>query len=166
VIILILAIAGGFLLVPKLLPQTPGAVLTTVPPATTPITVQPTLIPTPASTPPSPSPTPTAVPQATVIIPQNGVWVRVNYTGLYHGNYGTPGALSPLSGTGEHFYMVSTVNGTVEVSVQKNDGSADELVIEVYKTGNLVKRATTAAPRGSIEFQVSLKPAPATTSPA
>jgi hypothetical protein len=59
--------------------------------------------------------------------------------------------------------MVSTNNGPVEVSIQKLDGSADELAIEVYKNGELVKHVATQSPKGLIEFQVDLKPNPTPT---
>jgi hypothetical protein len=54
--------------------------------------------------------------------------------------------------------MVSTITGPVEASIQKLDGSNGELVIEVYKNGELMKRATTIAPKGIIDLQVDLKP--------
>ena len=93
----------------------------------------------------------------------SGVWVRVNYSGKFSGTYGTPGSQTPIGDTGDHFYGVSTINGPVEATIQKLDGSADELVIEVYKNGELIKRTTTVSPKGIIEFQVDLKPKPTPT---
>lgn len=128
----------------------PTVIFTTSEPALSP---SPALRPLTTSTPPPPE----------VIIPKNGVWVRVTYSGTYSGTYGTPGSLSSVGerNKGDQFFMVSTNNGPVEVSIQKLDGSADELAIEVYKNGELVKRATTQSPNGIIEFQVDLKPKPA-----
>ena len=110
--------------------------------------------------PPSPAITMKTTPPPTpdVVIPDSGVWVRVTYAGTYSGSYGTPGSRSPVSDTGDHFYQVSTINGPVEASLQKMDGSSNTLAIEVYNNGALVKRATTVIPKGIIEFQVDLKP--------
>ncbi|MDP2797876.1 MAG: zinc-ribbon domain-containing protein [Methanoregula sp.] len=164
--IVILAVIGGILIFSNSWGTTPGTAVIT--PAITPI---PTVtITTPA---PVPSPSPTVTPETTstpppqpeVIIPPNGVWVRITYPGKYSGTYGTPGSQSPVGekNTGDQFYMVSTINGPVEASIQKMDGSSNMLAIEVYKNGELMKRATTVSPKGIIEFQVDLKPTPAPT---
>jgi hypothetical protein len=105
----------------------------------------------------------TPAPQPQVILPPKGVWVRITYPGKYTGTYGTPGSQSPVNDTGDHFYMVSTMNGPVEAFIRKMDGSADELVIEAYKNGELMKRTTSDLPRGTIEFQADFKPKPAPT---
>jgi hypothetical protein len=105
------------------------------------------------------TPTPTHIQ-----IPDTGVWVRVQYAGIYTGTVGTPGVLLDVKDTGEHLYRISTTTGVVVASIQKVDGSADELTAEVYKDGVLIKRSTTITPKGIIEIQLSLK-APATPSP-
>jgi hypothetical protein len=162
--IIILAIIGGIVIFANPFGTTPQD--TTITPTVTPIitTATPTPVPTPSpavtiATPATPTPKPE------VMIPKNGVWLRVTYDGKFGGTYGTPGSQSPVEekNTGDQFYMVSTINGPVEASIQKLDGSSDELVLEVYKNGEMMKRASTLAPKGIVELQVDLKPAPTPT---
>ncbi len=128
--------------------QTPTPVPTTLP--KTVVTV--------ATIPPTPAPT-------QVLIPKQGVWVRVIYSGQFKGTVGTAADQSPVADTGDKFYSISTSEGIVQASIQKSDGSGDELVVELYKNGSLVKRGTTTVPRGIVEMQVDLKPPATTTIP-
>ncbi|MDP3565403.1 MAG: zinc-ribbon domain-containing protein [Methanoregula sp.] len=163
--IVILVIIGGIVVFSNLLggitPQAPV------------ITPTPTPVPTVAIATPTPIPSvsPTAIPEITppptpeFVIPPNGVWMRITYPGKYGGTYGTPGSQYPVGerNTGDQLFMVSTINGPVEASIQKLDGSSDTLAVEVYKNGELMKRATSVSPRAIIEFQVDLKPKPTPT---
>ncbi|MCK9580737.1 MAG: zinc ribbon domain-containing protein [Methanoregula sp.] len=92
-------------------------------------------------------------------IPATGVWVRINYANQFSGTVGTPNALKEISGTGEQFFQISTSTGTVVANIQKVDGSADPMSVEVYKDGKQVMQKSTTAPKGMVEIQVSLKPA-------
>lgn len=131
-----------------------GANVTT-PPITTLATAHPTTMP---KTPTTPVITTKVTPkQITVLIPQNGVWVRVTYPGTFTGLIGMPGDLHASTDTGDRFYQISTTNGTVAVSLQKTDGSSDKLAVEIYKNGVLVKQDSTIAPKGILEFQFDLK---------
>ena len=164
VAIVFLAIIGGIVIFLNSGEIMPGDTAITPTPTTVPLTTLPT--PTPVAT-IIPTitqeiiPTPTSEPE--VAIPPNGVWVRITYSGKYVGTYGTPGSQTPVSDTGDHFYMVSTINGPVEASIQKMDGTSNALTIEVYKNGELMKSTTTVLPKGIIEFQVDLKPKPTPT---
>jgi hypothetical protein len=113
----------------------------------------------------TPNPT-TRTPQVTTLvtsaptqlmIPPTGVWVRVSYPGTFTGLIGTPGNQREVTDTGDHLYQISTTNGTVAVSLQKKEGTADKLVFEVYKNGAMVKQDSTITPQGSIEIQFDLK---------
>lgn len=163
--IVILAVLAGAFMVINSPEGIPGIPISTTP--TPPETTEPTTVATPTPTASiivSPAvTTATTPPPPVVIIPKDGVWLRVIYPGKFSGSYGTPGFQTPVTDTGDRFYMVSTINGPVEASIKKMDGSANELVIEVYKNGDLVKRETTVSPRGTIDFQVDLKPAPTPT---
>jgi hypothetical protein len=94
---------------------------------------------------------------AKVMIPQNGVWVRVTYPGTFTGSIGMPGDLHASTDSGDRFYQISTTNGTVAVSLQKTDGSSDKLAVEIYKNGVLVKQVSTIAPKGELDFHFDLK---------
>jgi hypothetical protein len=153
IIIVILAVAAGGFIVMKDLQKT-----TVVRPVTTP---QPTLV----TTVPTPTPTPVVtvavttepVPQTTqVLIPQTGVWVEITYDKNYTGWVGTPNVEQDVSDTGDHIYRIFTTDGTVAVSVQKTDGSGDELKVIVYSDGETVKTVSTTTPSGIIDLQLSL----------
>jgi len=162
--IVILAVIGGVVIFMNPFGTTPQD--TTITPTVTPIVTTATPVPTPTPTPAVTIETlATPTPEPEVAIPKNGVWLRVIYAGKFGGTYGTPGSQAPIvdRNTGDQFFMVSTVNGPVEASIQKLDGSSDELVLEVYKNGELMKRASTQAPKGIVDFQVDLKPAPTPT---
>ncbi len=111
---------------------------------------------------------PTAIPRqvtlSPALIPPSGVWVIVSYPNIYSGEIGTPGRLREISGTGTMPYQISTTDGPVVVNIQKDDGSAAILAVDVYKDGTLMKHAETISPKGIIEIQASLKTlTPATT---
>ncbi|MDD1696288.1 MAG: zinc-ribbon domain-containing protein [Methanoregula sp.] len=129
----------------------------TTPAITTPATTIPTTNPvttrTPVVTQGTPAPT-------QVTIPPTGVWVRVTYPNTFTGSVGTPGDLRAITDSGDRFYQVSTTNGTVAVSLQKTDGSADRLAVEIYKNGVKVKQDSTATPKGVVDIQFDLKTIP------
>jgi hypothetical protein len=155
--IAIIAIIIGIVLLPGLtsLPAagtganlTPTAITTQATPYSTTMPKTPVI---PAIT------TPVTATPIKVMIPQNGVWVRVTYPGTYTGMIGMPNDLHASTDSGDRFYQISTTNGTVAVALKKTDGSSDKLNIEVYKNGVLVKQASTIAPKGELEFQFDLK---------
>jgi hypothetical protein len=161
IIIVILAVAGGvFIYVNNLHAASPEPIapVTTLPvttagtPAETPV---PTII-TPDQTPVQTGTTlPPALPA--VIIPGSGVWVGVQYAGSFTGQVGVSGGMQTVSGSGEKFYQIPTVDGVVEAAIQKQDGSGDPLTVEIYKNGILIKSSTITAPRGTIDIHVDLK---------
>ena len=154
--IAIIAIIIGIVLLPGLTSSPAagtGSNLTTA--VTTPVTPYPTTM---TKTPATPViTTPVTPAQVTVLIPPNGVWVRVTYPGTYTGSIGMPNDLHASTDSGDRFYQISTTNGTVAVSLKKTDGSSDKLNVEIYKNGVLVKQASTIAPKGELEFQFDLK---------
>ncbi|MGD1004306.1 MAG: zinc ribbon domain-containing protein [Methanoregulaceae archaeon] len=98
------------------------------------------------------------VPQSTTIIPPppTGVWVRVDYIGSWKGSYGKVGALQSVVDSGLRQYQIESPNGTIKASIQKQDGSNHELVVEIYKNGVVVKQGTTSAPQGSVDISIDL----------
>jgi hypothetical protein len=153
----IIAIIIAIVLLPGLTSSPAGGTGSnlTTPAITTLVTPTPTTMP---RTPVTPLITTRVTPaQVTVLIPQNGVWVRVTYPGMYTGSIGMPNDLHVSTDSGDHFYQISTTNGTVAVALQKTDGSSDKLNVEIYKNGVLVKQDSTIAPKGILEFQFDLK---------
>ncbi|MEI7856606.1 MAG: hypothetical protein WCH85_03780 [Methanomicrobiales archaeon] len=84
-------------------------------------------------------------------IPPNGVWVRVFYPGNFTGSLSANGQMKVVHGTGDQLYQFPIVNGTIEGSIEKRDGSADNLIIEVYKDGALISQSYTSAPSGLLD---------------
>ena len=154
-VIVVLAFIAGLIIAANFTaePAAPGVNVTPVRTAlvTSPSTPQPTTVLTTAL------PTAVATEPAQAPIPPTGTWVRVTYPGTYTGLIGTPGNLKDVTDTGDHLYSISTSDGIVLVSVQKNDGSADKILAEVYKNGVMVKDSSTTTPRGILEIQFDLK---------
>jgi len=150
-IVVIVVAAGGFMVMKNMQKNTDVTPVTTTLPTTitTVPTTKPTTIPTTAVT--------TAVPTtAQVLIPPTGVWVEVTYDKTYTGLVGTPGSQVAVTDTGDHFYIAPTTDGTVAVSLQKTDGSGDELKVIIYKDGAMVKTVSTTTPKGKIDLQFAL----------
>jgi hypothetical protein len=86
------------------------------------------------------------LPQAS--IPNSGVWVRVFYSGNFMGSIRANGLITNVNSTGDQFYQFPLASGTVDGSIGKQDGTADTLIIEVYKAGKLISQSYTATPWG------------------
>ena len=95
-----------------------------------------------------------SVPQ--VIIPKSGIWVRVQYPGSFIGSIGNKGGLRQVNASGDQFYQIPAREGIIDVSIQKQEGSGNELAVEIYKDGSLVKRGNTTAPKGTIDLHITL----------
>jgi hypothetical protein len=137
IVLSILVIAGGLMILSsysqKDIASPPVSVTTTTPFVTTKITLSP------------------------VLIPQSGLWVRVNSSGPYLGQAGNPNMLKPVSGTGNQLYKIQNSNGIVQVDIKKQDNSGSSLSVEIYKDGYLLASRTVTAPMGSIDLLIDSK---------
>jgi hypothetical protein len=153
-IMAILPILAGLVIVANIMSgPSLGSVNTTqvIPVATT----TPTQLPQTTSI---PVVTVTLVPGSTqVMIPPTGVWVRVSYPGTYIGLIGTPGNQLEVIDSGDHFYQIPTNEGSVAAALQKKDGSGDQIILEVYKNGVMLKRESSVTPKGIVEIKLDLK---------
>jgi hypothetical protein len=143
-IIAILPILAGLVIVANIMSGPSGGLA-----ATTPVTTVVSTISTPTTT-TSPGPT-------QVMIPPNGVWVRASYPSNYIGLIGTPGNQIEVTGTGTNFYPISTSDRIIAAVLQKKDGSSDEIILEVYKNGVMLKRESSVTPKGIVEIQLDLR---------
>jgi hypothetical protein len=132
--IIILAMAMGAFLFSQYAPQNNGK-------AHAPVVIP--IPPTIRQTIPTPLP---------VMIPQNGVWVRVAYGGTFIGWVGNPGSLQHVAGSGDRFYKVPDSAGLVQVSFQKQDNSGKTLALEIYRNGEMIYSRTIRTPMGTIEI--------------
>jgi hypothetical protein len=162
-IIAILPIIAGLVIVANIMGEPSGSPVTT-PTMTTVVTTVQTPAPQITRTPsaiPTTSPTPEPL-----IVPRNGVWVRASYPGTYIGSIGTPGNWVEVTGTGDKFYPISTIDGIVSATLQKKDGSGDKIILEVYRNGVMVHRESTTTPKGIVDVQLDLKTLPVVGNPS
>jgi hypothetical protein len=92
-----------------------------------------------------------------VVIPTDGVWVKVTYNGTFVGTYGNPGDLREVRGTGEQVYAIKNTNDLVQASFTKQDDYGDILTVEVYNNGTRVTQVTKRTPGGTIAILVDPK---------
>ena len=111
------------------------------------------------------TPQPTTVPQITVqiteaptpvVIPPDGIWVRVVYAGNYNGRVGNPGSLQSIKGSGDQIYKIKS-DGLVQLQINKNDNTGNPLTVEIYRNGELMTHQVRSAPMGSIELLIDAK---------
>ena len=92
---------------------------------------------------------PTAIKtQAPVTIPQEDVYVRVSYLGGFSGEYGTQDNMTTTRNSGDRFFIVENATGDVTAAFHKEDGSRQELVVEIYKDGQSLQSAANTSPFG------------------
>jgi len=117
--------------------------------AALPATAAPTLTSTPAI------PEPTAFP-VQYSLPATGVWVHVAYPGNYTGTISPNGQRQDINASGDRMYQMVMKNGTIDAVLEKADGSANALAVEVYKDGTLIDLANTTIPLGSVEIHTRI----------
>jgi hypothetical protein len=155
-IVVIIALVAGALIYSIILQGNEGE--RPVLPVTPVVTPEATLIPTPTASPsPNPQITILPTPQPTVSIPDKGVWVKVQYAGNFSGRVGTAGNMKQVNASGDQYYQIPINDGIVEVLLQKEDGSGNVLVVEVYQNGKMVARSTKATPFGAVEVRETIK---------
>lgn len=95
--------------------------------------------------------------QAPVSVPQEGVYVRVNYLGGFAGTYGTEGNMQSTRNSGDRFFVIENATGTVSASFHKEDTSArHEIVVEIYKDGVSLTSAKNSSPEGEASVTYTL----------
>ena len=150
----ILPILAGIIIVANIMSGPSGEPANITPTITVPATVQPQLPQTTVSS----SVTVTLGPGLTqVMIPPNGVWVRVSYPGTYIGLIGSTGNQTEVTDTGDHLYQIPVTERTVAAALQKNDSSDNQIILEVYKNGVMLKRESSISPKGIVEIQLGFK---------
>jgi hypothetical protein len=106
---------------------------------------------------PAPEPSPALTVQPTipqVVIPASGVWVRIQYPGIYTGSVGTSGNMRQLNSTGDRFYQIPITSGVIEGDVHKSENTGDELAVTVYKDGSMIQRVNTRTPGGTLILSI------------
>jgi hypothetical protein len=102
---------------------------------------------------------PSATPVPTIIlkpVPSPGVFVRVSYDGEFSGTIYGNGLEQRVIGSGDQFYQISLLDGQIDGFFEKQDGSGRNLVVQVYRDGNLLQAFNTSRPYGEVEFHVTI----------
>ncbi len=76
------------------------------------------------------------------------------------------GSQQMVPNTGDHFYQIPENNGFITASLHKNDGSGDNLTVNVFKDSTLLKTASTTIPYGNVDILAVLATPVPTTSVA
>jgi hypothetical protein len=108
---------------------------------------------------PLPAPTATTVPAWVLLpgeIPPNGIWVRVTYPGNFTGSLRAQGWNYDVNSSGTYLYQLPVHDTLIEGSIEKMDGSAHTMDVEIYNGGVLVSKMTTAKPFGMVELHVDV----------
>jgi hypothetical protein len=87
-------------------------------------------------------------------VPDDGVWVRIEYPQTFIGEVGNPELMHPVSGSGVRLYKILWSDRIVQASAQKQDNSGDTLLVEVYNNGTLIKRSSIRVPMGRVEILI------------
>jgi hypothetical protein len=156
IVVIIALVAGAFIYSTILGGNTVEPPVPVVTPTITPVA---TSIPIPSTVPQTQTPqiTEMPTPKPAVMMPDKGVWVKVQYTGNFTGRIGTAGNMKQVNASGDQYYQIPINDGIVEVLLQKEDGSGNMLVVEVYQNGKMVARSTKATPYGTIELRETIK---------
>jgi hypothetical protein len=95
-----------------------------------------------------------SLPQVT--IPPVGIWVRVFYPGNFIGTIRANGQVKSVNSTGDQLYQFPIMSGTIDGSIEKQDGSVKKLIVEVYKDGALISQSYTATPAGVVDIHTGV----------
>jgi hypothetical protein len=155
IVVVIVVLMGGAILVGQVLktgqPPVQGnnpepdvvTTVTTLPAATTPILPTPTLTTTVAAG----------------GVPVQGIWAKISCPGTYSGSLGAQGWKAEVNRSGTYVFQLPVQDTTIDGSLEKSDGSADILAVEIYNGGSLVSRSETTKPFGTIDVHVPIGPA-------
>jgi hypothetical protein len=157
ILVAIAVLVGGAFLAGQLLKteQIPIQVNTTEPNVVTTVTTLPVAT-TTVLLPPIPTPT-TALVEGS--IPSQGIWAKISYPGTYSGSLGAQGWKAEVNRSGTYVFQLPVQDTTIDGSLEKSDGSADMLAVEIYNGGSLVSRSETMKPFGTIDVHVPIGPA-------
>lgn len=114
--------------------------------------------PSPA-TEPAPAPTATTIPAWVLLpgdTPPNGIWVRITYPGHFTGSLKADGWNSVVNSTGTYLYQLPVHDTTIEGSIEKGDGSAGTLDVEILNGGAVISKSVTKKPYGAVEIRVDV----------
>jgi len=162
IVVILAVLIGGAFMAEQVLKAKNSPVPATAPKHTAASTVMATPVPTtvlPPTTAPATTPSPTpASSNGLMSVPVQGIWVKVSYPGNYSGYVGAEGRWTGVNSSGTRIFQLPIQNTIIDGSVEKGDGSANKLEVEIYNGGALVSRSETTRPFGVIDLHVPVGP--------
>jgi hypothetical protein len=74
--------------------------------------------------------------QIPATLPEEGVYVHVNYIGGFSGTYGMEGNMTTMRNSGDRYFVVENATGNVYATFHKEDASTrHEIFVEILKNG-------------------------------
>ncbi len=83
-------------------------------------------------------------------IPQEGIFLRIGYTGPWSGTFSITDGMQEIKGTGEMIFPVLTAGDSVTATIKKDDASSTTLIAEFYRNGETIATGDTTEPGGSV----------------
>lgn len=86
--------------------------------------------------------------QTPVVVPQEGVYIKVSYLGGFAGTYGMEGNITSTRNSGDRVFIVEDAAGEVTATFHKEDSSQHEITVEIWKDGNVLQSAKNSSAFG------------------
>jgi hypothetical protein len=91
--------------------------------------------------------------QVPVVVPTEGVFVKVSYLGSFSGRYGMTSDLQKVRNSGERVFGIENATGTILADFKKEDDSSrHDLTVEIWKDGRAQKTATNSSGFGEVNI--------------
>jgi hypothetical protein len=91
--------------------------------------------------------------QVPVVVPTQGVFVKVSYLGSFSGRYGMTSDLQKVRNSGERVFGIENATGTILADFSKEDDSSrHDLTVEIWKDGRAQKTATNSSGFGEVNI--------------
>ena len=81
-----------------------------------------------------------------------GLQVKIIYSGKWSGALGEAGSSNSISGTGNETIDMDDDVSIVSATAQKQDGSSEELVVQIIKDGKVIKEGSTNTEYGVVSI--------------
>jgi len=95
--------------------------------------------------------------QAPVVVPAEGVFVKVSYLGSFSGRYGMADDLQAVRNSGNRVFGIENATGTILADFTKEDDSSrHDLTVEIWKDGKTLKTASNSSGFGEVNITYTL----------
>ncbi|MDD1687854.1 hypothetical protein [Methanoregula sp.] len=85
-----------------------------------------------------------------------GISLKIQYSGPWSGSYDMVDSKQAVEGTGEKIFTVENVEDSVTANIKKEDTSSNNLVVELYRNGEMIATGHTTEPGGQVTVSGSI----------